>query len=143
MRILDRFTIQQREEIEAYLFLAPWILGFVVFLLGPLLASIYFSLTEYAILKSPEFIGLANFRQMFTGDELFWKSLQVTAVYTFVSVPLLVAAGYAVALLLNRNVWGLSMWRTIFYMPAVVSGIAVAVMWLWVFHPDMGLSIAH
>lgn len=131
-------TLQQREEIEAYLFLTPWLLGFLLLILGPLIAAAYFSLTEYSILKSPIFIGFANFRQMMN-DELFWQALRVTATYTFVSVPLLVTLGYLLALLLNQDVWGLSLWRTIFYMPAVVSGVAVAIMWLWVFHPDMGI----
>lgn len=133
-----RMTLQQREEVEAYLFLTPWLLGFFMLILGPLIAAAYFSLTEYSILKSPVFIGLANFRQMMN-DELFWQALRVTATYTFVSVPLLVTLGYLLALLLNQDVWGLSLWRTIFYMPAVVSGVAVAIMWLWVFHPDMGI----
>jgi multiple sugar transport system permease protein len=138
-RLLSRLSMRQREEVEAYLFLTPWILGFLIFILGPLLAAIYLSLTDYAILKPPQFIGLVNFRNMFTLDDLFWQSLRVTAAYTFLSVPLGVSAGYALALLLNQNVKGLSVWRTIFYMPAVVSGVAVAVMWLWVFHPDMGI----
>lgn len=133
-----RMTLQQREEVEAYLFLTPWLLGFLLLVIGPLIAAAYFSLTEYSILKSPVFIGLGNFRQMIN-DELFWQALRVTATYTFVSVPLLVTLGYLLALLLNQDVWGLSMWRTIFYMPAVVSGVAVAIMWLWVFHPDMGI----
>lgn len=139
MAILNRLNAQQREEVEAFLFLTPWILGFLIFLVGPLLASIYLSLTEYNILRPAQFIGLENFEQLFLRDDLFWQSLRVTAIYTFASVPLIVALGYAVALLLNQDVWGLSMWRTIFYMPAVVSGVAVAVMWLWVFHPDMGI----
>lgn len=139
MAILNRLNAQQREEVEAFLFLTPWILGFLIFLVGPLLASVYLSLTEYNILRPVQFIGLENFEQLFLRDDLFWQSLRVTAIYTFASVPLIVALGYAVALLLNQDVWGLSMWRTIFYMPAVVSGVAVAVMWLWVFHPDMGI----
>lgn len=133
-----RLTLRQREELEAYLFLTPWLLGFLLLILGPLIAAAYFSFTEYAVLKAPVFIGLANFRQMLN-DALFWQALRVTATYTFVSVPLHVMLGYLLALLLNQQVWGLSLWRTIFYMPAVVSGVAVAIMWLWVFHPDMGI----
>ena len=139
MAILNRLNARQREEVEAYLFLTPWIIGFLIFLLGPLLASVYLSMTEYNILKPAQFIGFENFEQLFLRDDLFWQSLKVTAIYTFASVPMIVALGYAVALLLNQDVWGLSLWRTIFYMPAVVSGVAVAVMWLWVFHPDMGI----
>ncbi len=132
-------SMRLREELEAYLFLLPWILGFLVFLAGPLVASLYISLTNYNILQPPQLVGFANFGTMFTEDQLFLKSLRVTAVYTFVSVPLVVVSGYLVALLLNQNVRGLSVWRTIFYLPAVVSGVAVAVMWLWVFNPDAGV----
>ncbi len=132
-------SMRLREELEAYLFLLPWILGFLVFLAGPLVASLYISLSNYNILQPPQLVGFANFGTMFTEDQLFLKSLRVTAVYTFVSVPLVVVSGYLVALLLNQNVRGLSLWRTIFYLPAVVSGVAVAVMWLWVFNPDAGV----
>ena len=121
-------SMRLREELEAYLFLLPWILGFLVFLAGPLVASLYISLTNYNILQPPQLVGFANFGTMFTEDQLFLKSLRVTAVYTFVSVPLVVVSGYLVALLLNQNVRGLSVWRTIFYLPAVVSGVAVAQM---------------
>ncbi len=132
-------SMRLREELEAYLFLLPWILGFLVFLAGPLVASLYIALSKYNILLPPQPVGFANFGTMFTKDLLFLKSLRVTAIYTFVSVPLVVVSGYVVALLLNQNVRGLSVWRTIFYLPAVVSGVAVAVMWLWVFNPDAGI----
>lgn len=132
-------SMRLREELEAYLFLLPWILGFLLFLAGPLAASLYYALTNYNILQAPQFVGDANFATMFADDPLFFKSLRVTAVYTFVSVPLIVILGYLIALLLNQKVRGLSIWRTIFYLPAVVSGVAVAVMWLWVFHPDAGI----
>ena len=132
-------SMRLREELEAYLFLLPWIAGFLLFLVGPLAASLYFSVTQYNILLPPQPVGTANFMTLFTDDPLFLKSLRVTAVYTFVSVPLTVVAGYLIALLLNQKVRGLSVWRTIFYLPAVVSGVAVAVMWLWVFHPDAGI----
>ena len=132
-------SMRLREELEAYLFLLPWILGFLIFLAGPLVASLYIALSKYNILLPPQPVGFANFRTMFTEDLLFLKSLRVTAIYTFVSVPLVVVSGYLVALLLNQNVRGLSVWRTIFYLPAVVSGVAVAVMWLWVFNPDAGI----
>ena len=132
-------SMRLREELEAYLFLLPWIAGFLIFLVGPLAASLYFSVTQYNILLPPQPVGTANFVTLFTDDPLFLQSLRVTAVYTFVSVPLTVVAGYLIALLLNQKVRGLSVWRTIFYLPAVVSGVAVAVMWLWVFHPDAGI----
>lgn len=131
--------LQRREEIEAFFFLAPWIAGFLLFNLVPIVASGVLALTEYNLLKPPVFVGLSNFRRMFFADPLFWQSLKVTANYVLVSVPLQVVLGYAVALLLNQKVRGLSVFRTIFYLPSVVSGVAVAMMWIWVFQPEMGI----
>jgi multiple sugar transport system permease protein len=138
MRKTRRIGFQRREELEAYLLLIPWMLGLLIFTLGPILASAVLSLTKYSILTPPEFVGLDNFEKM-VADDLFWQALKVTAIYAIVSVPLGVTAGYAVALLLNQKVKGLAGFRTVFYMPAVVSGVAVAVMWLWVFNPDLGI----
>ncbi len=131
--------LQRREAIEAFLFLAPWIAGFLLFELVPIAASGVLALTDYNLLKPPSYVGLRNFQRMFVGDPLFWQSLKVTANYVLASVPLQVVLGYAVALLLNQKVRGLSIFRTIFYLPSVVSGVAVALMWIWVFQPDMGI----
>ncbi len=131
--------LQRREEIEAFFFLAPWIVGFLLFELVPIAASGVLALTDYNLLKPPSYVGLRNFQRMFASDPLFWQSLKVTANYVLVSVPLQVVLGYAVALLLNQKVRGLSVFRTIFYLPSVVSGVAVALMWIWVFQPDMGI----
>jgi multiple sugar transport system permease protein len=85
-------------------------------------------------------VGLRNFQRMFLEDDLFWKSLRVTASYVLASVLLQVVLGYAVALLLNQKVKGLSVFRTVYYLPSVVSGVAVAMMWLWVFQPELGIA---
>jgi multiple sugar transport system permease protein len=131
--------LQRREEIEAFIFLAPWIAGFLIFQIVPIVASGALALSDYNIIKPPVFVGLRNFQRMFLNDPLFWQSLKVTAIYVLASVPLQVVLGYAVALLLNQKVIGLSVFRTIFYLPSVVSGVAVAMMWLWVFQPDLGI----
>jgi multiple sugar transport system permease protein len=132
--------LRRREEIEAFLFLAPWIAGFLLFELIPIVASGVLAFTDYNLLKPPTLVGLRNFRRMFLDDPLFWQALKVTAIYVLVSVPLQVVLGYAVALLLNQKVRGLSVFRTIYYMPSVVSGVAVAMMWIWVFQPEMGIA---
>ena len=132
-------SMRLREELEAYLFLLPWILGFLLFLVGPLAASLYFSLADYNILQPPKLVGLANYRTMFADDPLFLKSLRITAIYTFASVPLIVTLGYLVALLLNQKVRGLAVWRTIFYLPAVVSGVAGSVLWAWMYSGELGI----
>lgn len=132
--------MKRREEIEAFLFLAPWIVGFLLFELIPIIASGVLAFTDYNLLKAPTFVGLRNFQRMFLQDKLFWQSLKVTATYVLVSVPLQVVLGYAVALMLNQKVRGLSVFRTVYYLPSVVSGVAVAMMWIWVFQPDMGIA---
>jgi multiple sugar transport system permease protein len=130
---------QRREAIEAYLCIAPWLIGFLLFIGGPILHSAYLSLTDYSLLAPAEFVGLENY-QALARDPLFWLSLKITLIYTAVHVPLAIAGGFALALLLNQNIRFVALWRTVFYLPAVVSGVAVALLWLWVFNPELGLA---
>ena len=130
---------QRREAIEAYLCILPWLIGFVLFVGGPILASARLSLTDYSLLAPAEDVGLENYRTLIN-DPLFWLSLKITLIYTVVHVPLAIAGGFALALLLNQNVRFVALWRTVFYLPAVVSGVAVALLWLWVFNPELGLA---
>lgn len=135
-----RMTRRQRKEtIEGYLAISPWIIGYVLFIAGPLLASLFISLTEWSLLRPPEWVGLANYQELFTDDPLFWQSLKVIVLYTAFQVPLSILVGLGMALLLNQNVKGLSVWRTIYYFPSVVSGVAVAMLWIWVLHPEFGI----
>jgi len=125
------------EAAVGYLFLAPWLVGFLVLELGPILASLFLSLTRYDVLQPPAWIGLQNWQRMF-GDPITWHSLKVTALYSVGAVTLGLIAGLGLALLLNQKIRGLSVYRTLFYMPSVVSGAAVAMMWLLIFNPEMG-----
>ena len=131
-----RFTNRRREIVMGYLFLSPWLLGFLIFLLGPMIASLYFSFTEYKVIQAPRWIGLANYQRMFT-DELFFHSLEVTAKYTAVSVPLGIIVALGLALLLNQPILARGLFRTIFYLPSIISGVAVAIVFAWIFnaHP--------
>ena len=127
------------ENVAGFLFISPWIIGFLALEFGPLIAAAYLGLTKYDILTSPVFVGLANYDKMFTRDPLFWKSLWITAIYSLSTVFLGVILGVALAVLLNQKVRGMSLYRTIYYLPAVVSGVAVAYMWIWVFAPEAGI----
>jgi len=117
----------------------PAILGFLIFTLGPMIASFYFSLTDWEIGGTFEFIGLENYRYMFVEDDLFRKSMFATIYYAFGSVPLVILVAFLVALLLNARVKGLSIFRTIYYLPVIVPSIASTMLWLWLFNPDFGL----
>jgi multiple sugar transport system permease protein len=133
-----RLTMARREAIAGYLFIAPWLIGFVVFLLGPIIASFYFSLTDYQIVKPPVYVGLDNYRVMLH-DDLVWKALKVTTIYVVVSTPLILVLSFAVAVLMNQRVKGVGLWRTIFYLPNLIPLVATTMLWLWLFNPQFGL----
>lgn len=129
---------RRRETFIAYLFLSPWLFGFIVFLAGPMVASLYFSFTEYKVIAPPKWIGLANYTRMF-GDDLFFKSLDVSARYTLLSVPLGIVAALGIAVLLNREIAGRGFFRLIFYLPSIISGVAVSIVFAWIFNYRFGV----
>ena len=129
----------RREEMVGYLMAAPWLIGMVWFIFGPFGAAAWLSFTDYDMLTSPQWVGASNFKVMLTEDPLFWKSMGVTTIYAVVSIPLLIAFGLFLAILLNTRIKGLAFWRTIYYLPAVLSGVAVAFLWIWVFSADWGI----
>jgi multiple sugar transport system permease protein len=131
-------SMRRREAMFGYIFLSPWLIGFVVFLLGPMLASIYLSLTQYKMISPPVFIGLANYERMLT-DQFVWHSLQVTATFTFFSVPLGMICAMAVAVLLNQKIVASGIFRTVFYLPSVISGVAIALVFAWIFNYRFGI----
>jgi multiple sugar transport system permease protein len=133
-----RLTNRRREAVVGYLFLSPWILGFLIFLIGPMLASFYLSFTQYKVIKAPTWVGLANYERMFS-DELFYHSLKVTITYTVISVPLGIMAALGVAMLLNQKIVVSGLFRTIFYLPSIISGVAVAIVFAWIFNFRFGI----
>ena len=115
-------------------FLAPWLVGVIGITLGPLLASLYLSLTHYDLFSAPRWEGLSNYQRMFSGDVRFIQSLKVTFLYVFISVPVLLAFALALAMLLNRGLRGLTAYRALFYLPSLLgSSAAIAVLWRQVF----------
>lgn len=114
-------------------FLGPWYIGLILITAGPLLASLYLSFTDYDLLTDPQLIGMDNYTQMFADPRLL-KSLQVTAIYVFVSVPLQLAAALGLALLLDRGMRGLALYRSAFYLPSLLGGsVAIAILWRQIF----------
>ena len=128
-----------RKNWVGYAFLSPWLIGFTVFIAGPFLLSIYFSFTRYDVVSAPVWIGLANYRKLFFDDPLFWKSLGITFKYALVAVPVGIAAGLGLALLLNLQIRGISVYRTIFYIPSIVPVVATSVVFVWILNPQIGL----
>jgi len=116
----------------------PWLLGFVAFTGGPILFSIIMSFCQYDVLNPARFIGLDNYRWLFTQDPLFWKSLWNT-LYMVIGIPVGMSASMGLALLLNQRLKGMALYRTLFYLPAIVPAVASAILWIWVFNPSNGL----
>jgi len=122
-----------------YAFISPWLLGFLVFTAGPFLVSVYLSFTRYDIVSAPVWVGWANYHKLLTGDPLFWKSLGITFKYALVAVPVGIVAGVGLALLLNLEIRGISVYRTVFYVPSIVPVVATSVIFVWLLNPQIGL----
>lgn len=126
-----------KRNMTGYLFLLPWLIGFFCMAIGPILASLYLSFTNYNMLKSPDWIGLHNFTEMFTGDATFTHSLKLTFQYVFLSVPLRLGFALAVAIILNKGLRLLGLYRTVYYIPSLLGGsVAIAVVWKKIFSGD-------
>jgi multiple sugar transport system permease protein len=126
------------EERAAWLFLLPWIAGLVFFLAIPLGWAVWLSFTDEQLLRAGTFIGLENYARAFTRDPSFWKALQVTLTWIVIAVPVFLISGLLVALLLNQRLPGMGAFRTILYVPAVLSGVAIAVLWFTLLNSDLG-----
>ncbi|MHB0875837.1 MAG: carbohydrate ABC transporter permease [Anaerolineae bacterium] len=132
-------TAAKRDAIDGYLFILPWIIGFLIFTIGPMIASLYFSFTDYSLLEDSRWVGAANYQKLFAADPLFTKSLGVTLRYAIASVPLGLTLSLLLALLLNQKVPGIRYYRTAFYLPSLLGGVALTLIWMWVFSPTYGL----
>jgi multiple sugar transport system permease protein len=122
-----------------FAFISPWILGFLLFTLGPMLVSLYLSFTRYNIVQAPRWVGLENFVTAFTGaDRLFYSSIGRTAYFAALVVPLGILASLGLAVLLNRRLRGTTLFRTVFFLPTLTPIAASAILWVWLFHPEVG-----
>lgn len=126
-----------RKNAPGYIFLLPWIVGFLALAVGPILASLYLSFTRYDIINAPEWIGLENYQYMFAMDQRFYKSLQVTFTFVFLSVPAKLIFALAVAMLLDKGIRAIGIYRALFYLPSILGGsIAIAILWRQLFDFD-------
>ncbi len=130
--------MERQRAIQGWLFVSPFVVGFLLFFAGPMLFAAFISLNRWPVLGDPTFIGLTNFTNMF-GDDLFWTSLRITTIYTIFSVPLGMIAGLALAMLLNTKIKALALFRTLYYVPAVITGVALALLWWMMFNTEYGL----
>ena len=138
-RILPAGKIERKEALWFWFFIAPWAFGFLVFTAGPIIASAYLSMTNYSPGKSPEFIGFQNYVTLYN-DRIFWKSLGVTAYYSFLAVPLGIVASLLLAVLLNQKIPFMGVFRTLYYLPSLLAGsVAVVLLFSWLLNPQFGI----
>lgn len=121
-----------------WLYVLPWVLGFLIFSIYPIVFSAYLAFSDWDIIGEKTWVGVRNFETM-TNDPLFWQSLRVTGLYTLFAVPFGIIAALGLAMLLNQKIWGVNVFRTIYYLPAVISGVAASLLWAWIFNPEYGI----
>lgn len=127
------------KKVTPYLFIAPWIIGFLVFTFGPLVFSMIMSLCDWPVIGDPTFVGLGNYVEMFTKDSQVVKSLLISIKYAAIFVPLNIGIALFLAMLISQPLKGIKVYRTIFYIPAVISGVAISVIWSWILNSDYGV----
>lgn len=128
--------------IHGLVFISPWIIGFSLFIAYPIIASAFYSFTDYDVLTSPGFVGLANYSDLLTTDHLFFTAVRNTLYLALFSIPLNIVLSVSIALLLNLDVRGMSIYRTVFFIPSIVPQIASALLWAWILNPQFGLANA-
>lgn len=134
-----RSGLLRREARDAFIFILPWLLGFLAFTAGPMLASLYISFTRWEIVTSAKWVGFEQYTKLFA-DDRFWLSLYNTSYYVFVGVPLHLLMALLAALAINLNLRGIRIYRTLFYVPSLTPVVANSILWVWIFHPQWGLA---
>lgn len=138
---VNRLRLKAKENRLGYVFIAPWLVGFILLHIGPMLMSFVFSFTSYDCFSPLKFIGLDNYVTMLRQDDAFKNALLVTFKYVLLYVPLRVVFALAIAMLLNRKIRGISLYRTIYYMPSILGGgVAVSVMWKMILSKDGAIN---
>jgi multiple sugar transport system permease protein len=128
----------KKNSLAGYVFAAPWLIGFCVFLAYPLAASLYYSFCDFSVLRPAYFVGTENYREIM-GDEVFWKALSNTLIYAAMALPAGMLTALILAMLLNAKVKGMTVYRTLFFIPALVPQVSLAVLWLWVLNGEHGV----
>ncbi|WP_246713238.1 carbohydrate ABC transporter permease [Ensifer adhaerens] len=126
-------------HIAAYLFISPWILGFLFFTLGPLVFSLTMSFYDWPVVGERTFVGLENYRSMLFEDPQFWESLWITVKFAAIYVPFNIVMSFLLALMLHNITFAIGFFRTAFYLPSVISGVALVTIWSWIYSREYGL----
>jgi multiple sugar transport system permease protein len=132
-------TPRGRRTVTGYIFIGPFILGVLFWVLIPAVTAAWLVFQEWNMITPAKFVGLNNINKMFFKDRLFWQALKVTSIFTLTSVPLSLIVSFSMALLINTKVRGLAFFRTVYYLPSIMPAVANAVLWAWILNTDFGL----
>jgi multiple sugar transport system permease protein len=133
-------NMTRKDLLTGLLFISPWIIGFLCFTAYPLVSSFYYSLTDYDIINPPVFVGMENYKTLFTGDDLFYKVLKNTLYMVFVGLTVITACTLFISILLNnKKVKGMAFFRVVFFLPTLVPLVILSILWVWVLQPDSGI----
>jgi len=136
-----RRSLHWREHIDGYIFILPWLIGFVVFVAGPMVASFVISFMRWEIVTPPAWVGVAQYTKLFQGDR-FYLTLYNTAYYVFIGVPLHLLLALLAAMAMNLHLRGIRFYRTVYFIPSITPVVASSLLWLWIFNPEFGLANA-
>jgi len=129
---------EKRNQIAGLAFISPWLIGFLLFALFPLVASLYYSMTNYDFIRDPQFVGMANYIRLFTVDPDFWTVMYNTLYYVGIGVPLGIIVAFLIANLLNSNIRGRTLFRSVIYIPSIVPAVCTAMVWLFILNVQYG-----
>lgn len=138
-RVQGMTKTEKRNQLLGMLFISPWLLGFLLFALFPLVASLYYSMTNYDFIRQPQFIGITNYTRLFTVDPDFWTVMYNTLYYVGFGVPLGIAVAFLIANLLNSNIQGRAFFRSVIYIPSIVPAVCTAMVWLFILNVQYGV----
>lgn len=138
-RFIPTYSLKRREAIAGYLFVGPALLGFLIWVFIPMVATLLLSFTDWPIIGRAQWVGLGNYTRLFTTDPFFYKSPRATAYFSFGSVFIRIVYTFLIALLLNQEVKGKALFRTLYYMPSIIPVVASSMIWIWLYQPDFGL----
>ncbi len=139
LNVVLRALKVNNEAAIGYTLILPWLLGFLIWTAFPIFDSLYLSFTDYNILQAPNWLGLQNYRDIIVSDFDFWPAIRITVLYALFSVPLGIAGSLLVAIMLNNDIRGIGLYRTLYYLPSILPAVATALLWRWLFNPDAGL----
>ncbi|UCH65574.1 MAG: sugar ABC transporter permease, partial [Ignavibacterium sp.] len=134
-----KHPLKRRQALAGYSFISPWIIGFLVFGLYPICMSLYYSLCQYDVLRIPQFIGFRNYSDLLFNDNYFWVSIWNTLFFMVIRVPLVIVGSLLLAVLVNNAIKGVKIFRTIYFIPSIITGVILSSLWLWMLNPQYGL----